>query len=56
MTILLCIGYIIGGNKALVKHYLPYITGAAIGAVAVLIAIYIRHYRRKKLEELRDNS
>ena len=45
---LLLVGYVIGGNKELVKHYMPYITGAVVIAVMVMIGIYIRHYRKKQ--------
>jgi membrane protein DedA with SNARE-associated domain len=53
MGILVLLGYFIGGNKHLVKHYLPYITGAVIGAVSVMIVVYILHRRGWKIE---DNS
>ncbi|MDE3016403.1 MAG: DedA family protein [Pseudomonadota bacterium] len=48
MAVLVCVGYLIGGNKALVKHYMPYVEGVAIIGVVVMIALYVRHHRRKK--------
>lgn len=48
MAVLATIGYVIGGEKALVKHYLPYITGAVVGGVAVMIAFYTARHRNKK--------
>jgi membrane protein DedA with SNARE-associated domain len=44
---LLLVGYIIGGQKHLVRHYMPYITGAVVGAVAVMIILYIIRHRKK---------
>lgn len=51
MAVLIWIGYVIGGNKALVKHYLPYITGAAVCVVVVMIVFYIMHHQRRKKTE-----
>ena len=35
MTVLVMVGYVIGGNKELVHHYMPYITAAVVfGVVA----------------------
>lgn len=51
MGILVLVGYFIGGNKAMVKHYLPYITGAVVGGVLVMIIVYINHRRVKKVED-----
>ena len=45
--ILVLVGYIIGGEKTLVKHYMPYIEGAIIVAVIVMIIWYVRRHRRK---------
>lgn len=47
MSILVLVGYMIGGNKALVRHYMPYVEGIIIGGVLVTIIMYIRHHRKK---------
>lgn len=47
MFTLLAIGYVIGDNKALVKHYMPYITACFLMAVVTLAILYIRRHRRK---------
>ena len=47
MTVLLFLGYTIGGNKALVKQYVPYIALSAITLVCVLVAVYVARHRRK---------
>jgi len=47
---LVLVGYLIGGNKALVKHYMPYVEGVVIVGVLVMIVLYVRHHRAKKLE------
>jgi len=51
MSILVLVGYIIGGNKALVRHYMPYVEGAIIGAVIMMIVWYVRRHRRKVKEQ-----
>ena len=48
MGILVIIGYFIGDNKAMVKHYTPYATVAVLFAVATGIIFYIL---RKKTKE-----
>ncbi|MDE3060306.1 MAG: DedA family protein [Pseudomonadota bacterium] len=50
MATLLGIGYLIGGNKEMVRHYLPYVEAAVIGGVLVMIVLYVRHHRRRKPE------
>ncbi len=45
--ILLTLGYMIGDNKDLVTHVLPYLKGAFVAAVAAYIA-YLYFKRRKK--------
>ncbi len=47
MTTLLAVGYFIGGNKELIRQYMPYVTTAAIASVVLMIAIYVWHKRRK---------
>jgi len=47
MLTLIVIGYVIGGNKDLVKHYMPYITSIALMLVAVLVAYYAYRHRKK---------
>lgn len=51
MSVLTAIGYVIGGEKEQVKHYLPYITGAVVGGVAVMVVLYILRHRSKKTSE-----
>ncbi len=47
MGILIMVGYFIGGNKALVKQYMPYIIAAAIVAACSMLLIYtVRHNRK----------
>lgn len=53
MGVLICVGYFIGGNKNLVRHYLPYITGVAMGVVIVGIIVYTLRHRKKKVEALK---
>jgi len=47
MSILVLVGYLIGGNKTLVRHYMTYIEVVVIGAIIVMIMLYIRHHRKK---------
>ena len=47
MTILTALGYLIGDNKDLVHQYIPYISGALLVAVVILVAFYISHHRKK---------
>lgn len=47
ISTLLLIGYVIGGNEALIKHYLPLITWAVVLGVGVMIVLYIWRHRRK---------
>ena len=51
MGVLVWVGYLIGGNKALVRHYMPYVEGAAIVGVIVMIIFYVQHHRKKKAED-----
>jgi membrane protein DedA with SNARE-associated domain len=53
MCTLIFVGYVIGGNKELVHRYMPYITGACLSAVFLLVIIYIAR-KRKKIEESTD--
>jgi len=47
MAILVLLGYVIGGNKELVRHYMPYVTALALIGVVIMVMLYIRHHRRK---------
>lgn len=47
MLTLIVVGYMIGGNKVLVKKYMPIITYMALGIVALLVLLYIRNHRKK---------
>ncbi len=51
MSILLLVGYVIGGNKDLVKHYITTIEGVVIAGVIIMIVAYIRHHRKKTAGE-----
>ena len=51
MAVLIAVGYFIGGNKVLVRKYMPTITATVIGIVIVMIALYIRHHRRTQRGE-----
>jgi len=46
-SILVLVGYVIGGNKEVVKHYLTYVEGAVIGGLIIMIVMYVRHHRKK---------
>jgi membrane protein DedA with SNARE-associated domain len=46
MATLVLVGYIIGGNKMLVRHYMPYITAVALAGVVTMIVLYMRHHRK----------
>lgn len=48
MSTLMGVGYLIGGKKALIKQYMPYVTAGAVGTVVVLIVIYVVWHRYKK--------
>lgn len=48
MTTLMFVGYFIGDNKDLVKHYMPVITLLCIAGVVLIVAYYVWH--RKKRE------
>lgn len=50
MATLILLGYVIGGNKALVRHYTPYVTAIAISGVIIMVILYIKHHRAKKME------
>lgn len=47
MLALISIGYFIGGNKALVKKYVPIITYMVLGVVALIVLLYVRNHRKK---------
>lgn len=47
MAILIMVGYLIGGNKERVHHYMPYVTAASIMGVVGLVVLYVWHHRRK---------
>ena len=48
--ILVFLGYLIGDNKELVNRYLPYVEGAVIAGVVVMIVVYVKRHRRQKKE------
>lgn len=45
MAILIFIGYIIGGNKEMVKHYTPYATVVVLIIVAATVILYIKRHK-----------
>jgi membrane protein DedA with SNARE-associated domain len=45
--ILIGVGYLIGGNRALVRHYMSYVEGVVIAGVVLMIVLYIRHHGKK---------
>ena len=47
MTTLTVVGYVIGGSKHKLRHYMPYITATAVAGVVALVLIYTWHHRRK---------
>jgi len=47
MFTLMMIGYLIGGNKALLRYYMPYITAACVGVVILLVMVYMWYQRRQ---------
>ena len=47
MGILVIIGYFIGDNKEMVKHYTPYATAIVLFTVAIGIIFYILHKNKK---------
>jgi membrane protein DedA with SNARE-associated domain len=51
MTTLLLVGYFIGGNKELVRDYMPVITTVVIGVVALLLAGYVLRHRLRNNKE-----
>ncbi|MDX2073840.1 MAG: DedA family protein [Alphaproteobacteria bacterium] len=50
MTTLMMVGYTIGGNKDLVKQYMPIITAMFLLGVSLMVVLYIHRYRRKAAE------
>lgn len=49
MTTLMLVGYTIGGNKELVKLYMPYITVSFVAAVCLLVGAYVLKLRNRRL-------
>jgi membrane protein DedA with SNARE-associated domain len=47
MATLVLVGYLIGGNKELIKHYKPYVTSAAVATVVLLVVAYVWNHRKK---------
>lgn len=54
MFTLIMIGYMVGGNKEMVKHYMPYVVGAFITGAVLLIMLYMRNHRKKKAGDTHD--
>lgn len=47
MGTLVLVGYMIGGNRAMVRHHMTYIEAAIIAGVIVMVTLYVRHHRKK---------
>lgn len=47
--ILMGVGFLIGDNKQLIKHYMPYVEVAVVIAVFAMIIVYIKRHRKKTL-------
>jgi membrane protein DedA with SNARE-associated domain len=46
MAILVWVGYLIGGNKELVRHWMPYVVGAVVLGAIIMIVVYVWHHRK----------
>jgi len=51
MGVLVIVGYVIGGNKEMVRHYTPYVTISAMLAVAAMVTLYVKQHRKKQGEK-----
>ena len=51
MAILLVIGYVIGDNKEMVKHYTPYATVIVLVSVTAAVLFYINNHKKSKSED-----
>lgn len=47
MLTLIAVGYVVGGNKELVKHYMPYVVAGFIAGAFIVVMLYMRNHRRK---------
>lgn len=56
MSTLLGVGYFIGGNKQLLRQYMPYVTAVAIGSVLLMIVVYIWRKRSAKRKAEANNG
>jgi len=52
MGTLVLLGYLIGGNKQLVKHFMPFVISGAMVIVIVMLVLYIVHHRKAKVENI----
>ncbi len=52
--VLIGVGYLIGDNAKLVKHYMPYVEGVVISGVIFMIIYYTQRHRRQKTENTND--
>ncbi len=55
MCVLITVGYVIGGNKELIKEYMPYITGIVVVSVFFMIVMYVAKQRKIAAREA-DNA
>ena len=54
MSVLIGVGYFIGGNKEQIRKYMPYVTLVTVAALALMISIYVWRKRRAKQLEKHD--
>lgn len=47
MATLICVGYLIGDNKELVKAWMPYVMSSAAITAGILVVVYVMYQRRK---------
>ncbi|MBV8938364.1 MAG: DedA family protein [Alphaproteobacteria bacterium] len=56
MLTLIVVGYLIGGNTALVRHYMPLISYMVLGVVALGVLLYIRNHQNKLRKALLERK
>jgi len=54
MLTLMLVGYFIGDNEAMVRKYMPYITGIALLLVVGCVVLYIRRHRKASQRDKSD--
>lgn len=56
MATLLGVGYVIGGNKKLLREYMPYVTAVAVGVVVLIVIAYVVRHRIKAKQTTVDET